>query len=78
MSESESENTRWIRGYLADQWLRVDPQDPAEIDWPARFRAAADVADGETQLLLTRLVTRLERYPHKLEAIGRALLGVDS
>lgn len=47
----------------------------APIDWPARLRAAAEVADGETQLMLASLARRLERYPYAVEAIGRALLG---
>jgi hypothetical protein len=47
------------------------------VDWPARFRAAAEVA--EDFLLadaLRELAAELAAHPaHVVEAIGRALLG---
>jgi hypothetical protein len=48
------------------------------IDWPARFRAAADVADDDLfgGDVLRMVASMLERWPaHVVEAIGRALLG---
>lgn len=59
------------------------PEDqPAPIDWPDRFRTAADVAEGEFEIdataVLDDVAWRLERMPlHVVEAIGRALLGED-
>jgi hypothetical protein len=62
-------------------WHRADPSqhsqpDPAPVDWPARFRAAAEAAPGDTHL--ADVANDLERLPpHVVKAIGRALLGED-
>jgi hypothetical protein len=54
-----------------------DPQ-PAPVDWPARFRAAADVADDDLfgGDVFRMVASMLERWPARVvEAIGRELLG---
>lgn len=50
---------------------------PAPIDWPAQFRAAAEVADGlHAGNLLFATGDELACLPTEtVEAIGRALLG---
>jgi hypothetical protein len=59
--------------------FRAPLDDPAPIDWPARFRAAADAVEGECTpawYWLFSLATHLQHAdePHVVEAIGRALL----
>jgi hypothetical protein len=73
------------RGYVTPPGLpadavRVTVERPtAPIDWPARFRAAAEVAAGMyLGGLLLALSKELELCPDKVEAIGRALLGETS
>lgn len=58
-------------------------QGSAAVDWPARFRTAADVAEkadheGASWLLgeFADMATE-DLPPHVVEAIGRALLGED-
>lgn len=56
---------------------------PAPIDWPARFRAAAEVAEGEGWLGTATQLRELALHfpagrPAGVEAIGRALLGEES
>ena len=70
-------------------WEALDAlhgNEPAEpIDWAARFRMAADVAEGARcyahadRLLRLSLDVERGRVPHDvIEAIGRALLGEKS
>jgi hypothetical protein len=48
----------------------------SKVDWPARFRRAAEVADGMYPGgLLLALAKELEENPVTAEVIGRALLG---
>lgn len=63
--------------------LELDAAEP--IDWPARFRAAAEVAEGmgwiahasDHLYALARHAKSGALAPHVVEAIGRALLGQD-
>ena len=54
---------------------------PTPVDWPARFRAAADVAEREGLVRSARELRELARrwgkppLQESIEAIGRALLG---
>jgi hypothetical protein len=61
-----------------ERWLNQ----AALIDWPARFRAAAEVAAREgwsnTALTLRGLAQNDQVHPDVVEAIGRALLGETS
>jgi len=64
------------------QWFYAPVDVPAPVDWPARLRKAADVADRASWIGigadLRDLAFRIEvRHvpPHVVEAIGRALTG---
>lgn len=69
---------------LADPAGRTRMPDPVPIDWPARFRAAAEVAAGAgwngTAANIRDLAHRHadEDRRRVVEAIGRALLGEPS
>ena len=65
---------RDMRGHFPDPEQR---ERLTEIDWPARFRAAAEVADGlHAGNLLFATGDELACLPTEtVEAIGRALLG---
>lgn len=77
------------RGYVCPRDLPADAvrvfveSDPAPIDWPARFRAAAEAVEANGRWPITAqhfddVADRLESGllpPHLVEAIGRALLG---
>jgi hypothetical protein len=88
MSENRSEWTS------PDTWLDPDciecggegapccepPDQPAPIDWPARFRCAAEVAQGwgwtQVRHELSQIAGWMEHlHPDVVEAIGRAMLG---
>jgi hypothetical protein len=70
----------------AHRLVRADEVFVAPIDWPARFRAAAEVAEAAdfpgTARDLERIAEQLRSlgfsWPHVVEAIGRALLGEKS
>jgi hypothetical protein len=61
--------------------IRARMADQGEVDWPARFRVAADAADGSSaswvaddlRALADRLADPLTPS-HAVEAIGRALV----
>jgi hypothetical protein len=82
------ESEHWIVMPGADlpgDAVRLVPmQDPAPIDWPARFRRAAEVMraqdwdDMETRL--RAVADEMERWmdSDEIAAVGRALLGEES
>ena len=64
--------------YPSDPCVRCKPFVP--VDWPARFRAAANAAKGEDGNWAYCALRDLEEAapsmsPHAVEAIGRALMG---
>jgi hypothetical protein len=67
---------------LCDQCRADESRKTAPVDWPARFRAAAEAVEGfgavPVRVALRVLAKDLEHTPpHVVEAIGRALLGED-
>jgi hypothetical protein len=67
--------TDCITGYS----IPADELAAAPIDWPARFRAAAEVAEHPAlRLVLNQAAKMLERSsPDVVEVVIRALLGED-
>lgn len=75
---------------MPERYSRVWPGSPAareaaaRVDWPARFRAAAEAADNAKWVTSARDLRNIARdldgdMPAGLtEAIGRALLGEDA
>ena len=68
-----------LRGF-AEAIEREHEQQSAPIDWPARFRAAAEVAEREGQINARRALSGVADWldylpPHVVEAIERALMG---
>jgi hypothetical protein len=63
--------------YCLEQGCGRKSSDPAPIDWPDRFRKAADVAvDLYVGTRLAQVGVELRCLPSdEVEAIGRALLG---
>lgn len=66
---------------VAELRMHLSAEITGPVDWPARFRAAADVAEkadheGASWLLgeFADMATE-DLPPHVVEAIGRALLG---
>jgi hypothetical protein len=66
-----------VRGVLHGPWTLTPA--PAPIDWPARFRRAAEVADGEgwdtAAHVFGALSVKAKHRPDTVAAIERALLG---
>jgi hypothetical protein len=66
---------------LDEEWLTETARQlramEAPIDWPARFRAAAEVADSNGWYLTADTLRNISKStrPDVVEAIGRALLG---
>jgi hypothetical protein len=82
--ETADEWCERLRGYGNDvHVVRAEVSDERPpIDWPARFRAAAEVAErdgwGNYAALFSHLAgeaPKCEVPPEVVEAIGRALLG---
>jgi hypothetical protein len=74
-----------LRGQEADLEAAWFGRVPRTVDWPARFRAAADAAGNRTGashapwVRLRKIARDLEELPQDVvEAIGRALLEEES
>lgn len=77
---------------MPERYSRISPRDPAAreipsaaVDWPARFRAAADAAQSEGWVTSARDLRNLghdlspgEMPRDLIKAIGRVLLGEDA
>ena len=77
MSRRDSFGWRVLRGVLHGPSNLIPEPEPAPIDWRARWEAAALEAHNQMEFEVGDVLEQIADQvpPHKLEAIGRALLG---